>query len=205
MHGHLKGCVLDYGPIHNFWCFSFERYNGILENYPTNTSLEIHCMNRFLREPFVSSASLPVEYKDDFNPILVSLDPVLQGSLRATVLDHDVHVEPIQPELVSDWTIGNYICPPPKYVRSAFYQDDISQVESLYSFLYSSMSSSQFMLNTIVNKYSRIEYRGSRLKGLSQENQILFILCSNTVHTTHKPWDQLLFTIFCKAFILLQH
>ena len=30
LHCHLKECVLDYGPIHSFWCFSFERYNGIL-------------------------------------------------------------------------------------------------------------------------------------------------------------------------------
>ena len=37
MHGHLKECILDFGPIHNFWCLSFERYNGILENYPTIT------------------------------------------------------------------------------------------------------------------------------------------------------------------------
>lgn len=40
-HGHLKDCVLDYGPIHNFCCFSYERYNGMLENYPSNTSVEV--------------------------------------------------------------------------------------------------------------------------------------------------------------------
>ena len=28
---HLKDCVLDYGPLPAFWCFSFERYNGMLE------------------------------------------------------------------------------------------------------------------------------------------------------------------------------
>lgn len=31
MHAHLHECLLDYGPSHVFWCFSFERYNGILE------------------------------------------------------------------------------------------------------------------------------------------------------------------------------
>jgi len=31
MHCHLRECILDVGPIHSFWCFSFERYNGILE------------------------------------------------------------------------------------------------------------------------------------------------------------------------------
>ena len=32
LHCHLKENVLDYGPIHSYWCFSFERYNGILGN-----------------------------------------------------------------------------------------------------------------------------------------------------------------------------
>ena len=31
MHGHLRECILDFGPLHSFWCFSFERYNGIVE------------------------------------------------------------------------------------------------------------------------------------------------------------------------------
>ena len=31
LHGHLKECILDVGPLYSFWCFSFERYNGILE------------------------------------------------------------------------------------------------------------------------------------------------------------------------------
>ena len=33
MHMHLKDCVLDAGPVYTFtftfWCFSFERYNGM--------------------------------------------------------------------------------------------------------------------------------------------------------------------------------
>ena len=30
MHCHLGACVEDYGPLHGFWLFAFERYNGIL-------------------------------------------------------------------------------------------------------------------------------------------------------------------------------
>ena len=29
---HIYDCILDYGPLAAFWAFSFERYNGILEN-----------------------------------------------------------------------------------------------------------------------------------------------------------------------------
>lgn len=27
---HICECALDYGPLSSFWCYSFERMNGIL-------------------------------------------------------------------------------------------------------------------------------------------------------------------------------
>jgi hypothetical protein len=30
---HLHDCSIDYGPLYAFWCFSFERMNGILGKY----------------------------------------------------------------------------------------------------------------------------------------------------------------------------
>ena len=30
LHGHLSQCVKDFGPVYSFWCFSFERLNGLL-------------------------------------------------------------------------------------------------------------------------------------------------------------------------------
>jgi len=36
MHAHLKEDLLNFGPVYDFWLFSFERYNGILGNQPTN-------------------------------------------------------------------------------------------------------------------------------------------------------------------------
>ena len=49
MHGHLADSVLDFGPTASFWLFSFERYNGILGDQPTNNrSIEVQLMNRFM-------------------------------------------------------------------------------------------------------------------------------------------------------------
>ena len=49
MHCHLKDVLLDYGPVYSFWCFSYERYNGILETQPTNNKdIETQLMQRFL-------------------------------------------------------------------------------------------------------------------------------------------------------------
>ena len=36
LHGHLKECILDFGPVYTFWLFSFERLNGVLGFYHTN-------------------------------------------------------------------------------------------------------------------------------------------------------------------------
>ena len=35
LHTHLFDCIEDFGPVYGFWCFSFERYNGILGGYRT--------------------------------------------------------------------------------------------------------------------------------------------------------------------------
>ena len=36
LHLHIKECVENYGCVHGFSLFSFERYNGLLGSFPTN-------------------------------------------------------------------------------------------------------------------------------------------------------------------------
>ena len=51
LHLHLKECLLNYGPVHGFWCYGFERFNGRIEKYHTNNqSIEVQLMRKFLRE-----------------------------------------------------------------------------------------------------------------------------------------------------------
>ena len=51
MHCHLAACLQEFGPIHSFWLFPFERYNGILEGQPSNNrSIEMQLMRRFQRD-----------------------------------------------------------------------------------------------------------------------------------------------------------
>jgi hypothetical protein len=35
---HICHCALDYGPLYAFWCFSYERMNGLLGKYNKNQS-----------------------------------------------------------------------------------------------------------------------------------------------------------------------
>ena len=45
---HLKECILDYGPVSGFWCFGFERFNGILGSFPNNHhNVSITMMKKF--------------------------------------------------------------------------------------------------------------------------------------------------------------
>ena len=63
LHGHLKECPLDYGPFHSFWCFSFERFNGILGSFHTNNrSIEIQLMRKFLMQAKVKDFKYPELY-----------------------------------------------------------------------------------------------------------------------------------------------
>ena len=71
MHCHLRSCILDFGPLHGFWLYAFERYNGILGSMPNNgRSIEIQLMKRFLWENHVLSAEYPLEYAEHFLPLL---------------------------------------------------------------------------------------------------------------------------------------
>ena len=51
LHMHLLECIQDFGPVYNFWCFSFERYNGILGSYHTNNkNVGLIIMRKFCKE-----------------------------------------------------------------------------------------------------------------------------------------------------------
>ena len=87
LHCHLLECILDYGPLHSFWCFAFERCNGILGYIPNNNRcIESQLMQRFLRENQALSSSIP---DDEFNKHLSPLFPRVRhtGSIADTMLD----------------------------------------------------------------------------------------------------------------------
>ena len=57
LHGHLRTCIEDFGPVYSFWCFSYERLNGVLGSYPTNSHhISVQLCRRFLRTKFMRHA-----------------------------------------------------------------------------------------------------------------------------------------------------
>ena len=69
LHCHLKECIMDCGPVHAFWCFSFERFNGILGSMQVNgRSVEVQLMRKLLAGRFVWDATFPNKFQDTILP-----------------------------------------------------------------------------------------------------------------------------------------
>ena len=68
LHGHIKQCVLDFGPVYSFWLFSFERMNGILGAYHSNCrDIPLQVMRRFLASVFtIGQLNLRMSYPITF-------------------------------------------------------------------------------------------------------------------------------------------
>lgn len=64
LHLHLRECFYDYGPPHAFWCYAFERYNGMLGNFPNNQkNIEPQLMKKCLILQELHSKGFPSEGK----------------------------------------------------------------------------------------------------------------------------------------------
>ena len=71
LHGHLATCVRDFGPVYSFWCFAFERINGILGSYHTNNHLiSVQLTNRFLDSKFYAPSNWPSQFSKEYLPLL---------------------------------------------------------------------------------------------------------------------------------------
>ena len=67
LHNHLKEVIMDHGPVTSFWCFSFERFNGILGSTTTNKrSVELQLMRKLLISRQLKDMKLPDRYKEEF-------------------------------------------------------------------------------------------------------------------------------------------
>ena len=71
LHGHLTECIRDFGPVYAFWCFSYERMNGILGSYHTNNRhISVQYMRRFLDSKDYAPHNWPEEFFEGYLPLL---------------------------------------------------------------------------------------------------------------------------------------
>ena len=67
LHTHLIQCIIDFGPMHTFWLYSFERMNGTLGSFNTNKrSVEMQMMRRLSTIQSVLSFEKPTVFASTF-------------------------------------------------------------------------------------------------------------------------------------------
>ncbi|KAI6028267.1 hypothetical protein F5J12DRAFT_888789 [Pisolithus orientalis] len=87
---HLVELLQDFGPVHAWRCFPFERYNGMLQKIPTNgkhgemeqTMLHHFCMGQHLWA-LLSSKSMPPEAMS----LLLDFDHIFQTNMQGTLFN----------------------------------------------------------------------------------------------------------------------
>ena len=172
LHCHLKQSLYDYGPIHNFWLFAYERYNGIFEQFPSsNRSFEIHFMNRFLQEfqLFTSLQFLPKAFESDFGDVIKNIaEPTLQGSVKVTV--HNRFVDCIDVRNITDWKLDSIpdLLLPKSYIRSNLCEWSLAQLHNIYLKLYPSIQSEDIELTLTFRKYISVVYKGMKFSSTNK-------------------------------------
>ena len=100
-HRHLMECILDYEPVYSFWCFTFERMNGILGSYHTNNhniSVQLTC--HFLDSKIYAVFNWPTDFAAEYSPILEKFS-ITKGSLKT---ENNSDVAPLPPFIEKGFT-----------------------------------------------------------------------------------------------------
>ena len=100
LHAHLTTCLLDFGPAYSFWLFSFERMNGILGSFKTNShTITIQLMNKLLSSHACSTLNWPADFRNEFSAILepcvYDKGSLTDSSLSALMING--HIDPMCP------------------------------------------------------------------------------------------------------------
>ena len=92
MHMHLYDCCQDFGSVYAFWCFAYERYNGILGSYQTNKrGVEAQILKKFLYQQQIGKLEFPVSCREFMSIINPHND--FKGSLKKDTTSPDTVVK----------------------------------------------------------------------------------------------------------------
>ena len=148
LHLHLKECLLNYGPVHGFWCYGFERFNGIIERYHTNNqSIEVQLMRKFLRETEVMALNPPSEAGELFNSLKLGKSSCCSYESACKYDNKVLKLKTLSERnnVHSDYTIE----PDLIYLVTPVYKGTLSthetqKIQSIYNYLYPGISISYF-------------------------------------------------------------
>ena len=176
LHLHLCDCVLDYGPVYSFWCFAFERYNGILGSYPTNSrQIEPQIMKKFIQQQQVESAQMPSECSSlslalsqdsHWNgSLLDSMSAVSTGAIELRSLSQS-RIGTCDYQLLNPPKVDIELIPPRKqYVLTC---DQIQDLTKMYSMLYPTLTITH--IQRVCIKVQKVRVAGEMVSSVTGNN-----------------------------------
>ena len=159
LHCHLKECMHDLGPIHVFWCFSFERFNGILGATPLNgRSIEVQLMRKLLVERFVWNVEFPQEFIDTYLPFFNQTrngcgDVANFSAINAIQLLNSARVNRLEDIPWSHFSLVGF---PTSYKHIALEKEEMHLLVGCYQALYPEEGISVACLQSVARKYAYI-------------------------------------------------
>ncbi len=144
---HLRECVEDFGPVHSYWLFAFERINGYLGDYQTNfKGIEVTLMRKFLadRELATKAMGLPESFYESCSiPVAKMCSTKPNEIMRVSVHTQSIPEKP-KFQCAKLWTDICHVSVPNKVSDPSmkgkqlhrFDADDIDLLVSMYSSMY---------------------------------------------------------------------
>ena len=161
LHLHLKECFDDYGPPHAFWCYAFERHNGMLGSFPNNQkNIEPQLMKKCLILQELHSKKFPSE-GECFRSLLEKHSLAPTGSLMMSMKENVIDVINLATASINEglnFSMTGYekILPPVKNI--VLTSDMVASLQLTYKLIYPGIEVQQ--LQRFAKKLSRVAFVG---------------------------------------------
>ncbi len=185
LHGHLRQCIEDCGPVHSFWLFSFERFNGLLGRTPTNNkNVEVQLMQRFVNDSTLIDLDLPTDFEDSFLPVY----PLTGNPKGDESISPPPKVSQCHWELMNDtpesrnWEVDlTYFMLPKISKRLVLNHDDQVRLTAVYKYLYPQLSTAvpPFVINVTLRRYERVSICSQTFGSVSKNSEHSLYILAN--------------------------
>ncbi|KAK3109075.1 hypothetical protein FSP39_022559 [Pinctada imbricata] len=165
LHCHLKDCLLDFGPIHVFWCFSFERYNGAFGKFHTNNKgIEIQFMRKIMTSKFCETLKETLSSSSFFDTLGCLFDDERgMVKLSHTMTDVVKIIKLAFPgSLDYSGISGTHVSLPKAYKISMLDREDLVFLLASYRMMYPSVTLNISHFGEIIRKYPYISILGEK-------------------------------------------
>ena len=170
-HLHLRDCIEWFGPLHSFWCYSFERFNGMLGMYHTNMrAIESQLMRKFVQDQKIQSLQQQEDFSNVFKTVFRNAAPVLSFANLGdseTVLRHLHGAKCSLNELRDICVKLTYVKPlPPFSQEKVFNSGDFVMLKSVYEQLYHGSNYIITHISPFYQAVSRIQLGGDIISSI---------------------------------------